>query len=611
MQDLPDQDQQKDSQEIKPSSGNLDVSQGKPEENQGGEKSIPSQKVSDSSDSNSNAVNQPPTSQPSLTQNPEVQYPALAQEEEADINVEKPRSYWKLGLSLLLVLVFIGISSVLGIGVMVAYGKVNIENKELREKIVNIVFSIPFLPKTPEYILARSVAAHQEVSSANFDASLASSSESVASLIGSNNFDLSIKGPVDLSDKKHPKLDLHLQLTSELDGEIKLIDQDLYFRINKIPTVLVSMVTASLGDAPGFEGLDPLLGVWVHHKLETLDTEARRVLEEDKEEEPLDEVYREFIDRVFREKILPEVQMSKDFVDTFETHKLYVDLSGNLIDEVFEEIESIERERRGARIDVREKGPRPSEVIKKLVISLWVDRDSYYLRKVTVQVSMDNSALSEDLAGSSYYGSLVPTFKDTVDAVFSLKLSDIGMPVEVTAPQEFMTTEEFTTEAMKLLGMGSLMQDSMSTARFSGARFSVYQLSNNARMTYVEQKKYPGGLEELAGVMGYEDNSLLLAQFEEQEIKYKVSTDGQSLLIYSLIKNPANSQQPFYVMEHRGEDVTSKNYSAGELVEVLGRLGLEADAELIILQTPSLAPQLEIPSATGSGQGTSNMGGLM
>ncbi len=554
-------------------------------------------------------VSQPSLTQPLVTQapppppTPDMPQISTVSEEisSEDGGKKKP---WKIILILFLVLSILGGSLLTGAGVMVAYGKISLENEELRNTIVNLVFSLPFIPKTPEYIIGKSVIAHKDVSSATVEASLASSSKSVADLFGNQNFDLAISGPVDFTDEKQPKASIRVQLTNEFDAEFRVLDEDLYFKIDKIPTVVTSMFTAMLEGGPEFQGFDSLLGVWVHHSMETLDTEARKTLEENTaDEDAFDEAYQEFVDRVFRAKILPIVEMTSADVDGHMTHELYVDLSDQLIDEVFEEIEDIAQQQRGAMLDIEEKGPRPSEFIKKLQITLWIDKDSYYLRKATVATQFDNSAFQESLQGrSSMYGSLVPSLNEKVDMVFSLKLSDIGLPVLVEAPTDAMSLEEFMTEAMRSLGLGSMMQQSMGMALFSSARFSVEQVSSAASFSYIDNQRYPASEQALLASEYIDSNSTI---FSESEIKYKVTGDGQVAVIYSLVPDFNSPEEPYYgiVLQPQGTN-RSKNYSGDELAEILTEHGLGVNPKLLAPVTlpVSQPPTSELEPFSASSQ---------
>jgi hypothetical protein len=52
-----------------------------------------------------------------------------------------------------------------------AYGQINIGSKETQENISDVIQSLPFMPKTPRYVLKSSVGAHKKVTRFRLDAS--------------------------------------------------------------------------------------------------------------------------------------------------------------------------------------------------------------------------------------------------------------------------------------------------------------------------------------------------------------------------------------------------------------------------------------------------------
>src|SRR4030042_2590089 len=116
-----------------------------PNQPQGGQSSQPTMVVPPTSVSPAKATpsapSQPSLSQPSL--NPNMGVPAAQQvppppdmrTESPKITTDGKKKPWKLILVLLLVFSLLIGSLVVGAGVMVAYGKIPLENKELRDSI--------------------------------------------------------------------------------------------------------------------------------------------------------------------------------------------------------------------------------------------------------------------------------------------------------------------------------------------------------------------------------------------------------------------------------------------------------------------------------------------
>ena len=189
-------------------------------------------------------------------------------------------------LSLLVVLVLL-----IGFGAffaLVAYGKVDISNKELERKISFAVQALPFTPKTPEYLIHQSFEAQRNIKSMYIDTSIALSGSIETGIPGlGNSFDLVIQGPIDLHDKENPKTQINIKMTPELDADLAVVNDKLFFKINNIPAVLKGFAAGA-----GFS-LDPFMAKWIFYDLKSLESDARDTLNEDKgvrDEERLEKI---------------------------------------------------------------------------------------------------------------------------------------------------------------------------------------------------------------------------------------------------------------------------------------------------------------------------------
>ena len=94
---------------------------------------------------------------------------------------------------------------------------------------------------------------------------------------------------------------------------------------------------------------------------------------------------------------------------------------------------------------------KPSDVFKKVKLTMWVLKDKYYLRKATLLVSADNSAYVSQYGGQdSIVGPLPLPLEESMDFALSVSLTKVGEEFRVSAPEDSMTTEEFVAEAMQI-----------------------------------------------------------------------------------------------------------------------------------------------------------------
>lgn len=500
-----------------------------------------------------------------------------------------------------------------GAGILAAYGKIPVKDQKLKDKITELVFQIPFIPKTPEYVLKKSVLAHKEVASARIEASLASSSKSLASLLGSQDFDMSVVGAFDFGDSENPKTSFQVKLANQLDMEARTINKDAYVRINKIPAVVSSLLMMGMGKEMDYS---PLLARWVYIEGSALDTEAREILNEKKDVEDktlFDDVYQDMVKKVFTEKILPVVVMSTEEVDGFSTHKLTLELSGDLLDEVVYEIEDIALEKqKKADIETKSKEKKPSEVIEKINLEVWIDKKSYYLRKLSLFTSIKSGSLFDSAESKGAMGSmgtfdpsfLLPEIEEKVGLVFLLKISQIGEPVKVQVPAEYMTMEEFMAEVMELMGFNNQIEN----AKFAKTRSDLKMITRAAEMSFTDNFIYPESLEALGDGKYITLTPERLEEFKTGgKIRYRVTADRKSYLVYSLLTDPSNLLAPYIALSsHESVGTYGKNFTAEELKAKLVELGMEGDPELSM--PAQVVEDMNEASESGS---VSSFGGLM
>src|SRR3989344_8831556 len=121
----------------------------------------------------------------------------------------KPKSNkFKLFLLLLLFIFILG-AAFAGLVYGVAYEKIKLDkNQDIQKQVSYIVQSIPFMPKTPKFLLTKSALVHKKVTKQSFNASLAIDSDDLAGELGINKIDIEGTGSVDYSDPKNLKIAL-------------------------------------------------------------------------------------------------------------------------------------------------------------------------------------------------------------------------------------------------------------------------------------------------------------------------------------------------------------------------------------------------------------------
>ncbi len=384
-----------------------------------------------------------PVSQPesTFTQDFSQQAPEVVQSQVLTPTVtspEKPKSRKKLFLILLLIFFFLLLIGAGGLTYAVAYEKIKLTKyPEIQKKVSVLVQSIPFMPKTPKFLLAKSALAHQEVTKQSFDVSIAVDSADLASSIGLTTIDAKVAGAVDYSDPKNVIFFVDASVTKDFNFELKKKDKFLYFKINKLPAFLLAFLGLKT------ETFSPILEKWVSYDTTPLDTEARRSIQ-DQEVDPLSQ---EFLDENFSkyidEEVLGEMVLEKVTEEGMDMYKITLEADPSLIDHLGSKLEAERSKKSGASLQAQQDKTKLSDMVKKLKWEIFIDKNSYYMRKLVVVANLEvdkSSSLGSPFLGTS--SSLSDKSKATF--AFAIKSGKFGEDVVVEVPDSSMTFEEFT-----------------------------------------------------------------------------------------------------------------------------------------------------------------------
>jgi len=424
-------------------------------------------------------------------------------------------------LLVVLFLMFFVTTAVLGYAV--AYEKVKLRNyPEIQATVAGYVQSLPFMPKTAKFLIIRSIIAHQNVTKHSFDISLALDSSSLNDVLGINKFDTEAKGSIDYSNPENIIFSLNASLTKEFNIELKSNDPILYFKVNKFPSFIFSLI--GIND----EMVKPYLERWIAYDTTPLDTQARKELN-DKEVEPLSkELLVDINEKYLDDYIIDKMQISKITEDGVKYYKISLEADKELIDYF------------GKKLEEESKGEGPfdanesfelSEMIKELSWEIYIARDTYYTHKLKV-----TSVLEFD--EGFYGGALLGTSADLVQnsqANFALviKLDEFGKEVIVETPSEYTTYEDLLTEigtvASRVYTGGlSELSGSADAQRVS----DLMILQTVLELYMIECTKYPNSIQDLT----------------DEETEDVCGVDG-NLYLEDLPKDPDGSNYYYKVAE--------------------------------------------------------------
>ena len=489
----------------------------------------------------SNAVPTPPT-----YQSPDLKPPPPQEAITGSYESQKKPSFM---LPLVLSIIFLTIIAFFGAGsYAVAYQKIKLPDKyqNIEFAITNFVQSLSFTPKTPEFLIAKALLAQEKVNKESYDVSLALDSGATALIPGlGSSMDVLVKGNVDYSDRKNIVFTADVNVTKDLNVELRKPDNLLFFKIGKIPGFLLAFAGLKTTD------FDPILNRWYSYDTAPLSTEARSEIDEKSGDREVfsDKFVKDNLDSYIDERILSEMKISDAEVDGFSTYKLTITADADLIDYIGKKIEEEEKKNRGSSADYMYDGnsQKLSDTIKSMNWELNIDKKEYYVRKVAITTKIefdevDNYSLFMGSPGLSSENS-------AADIAVVAKFSDFGKDVKIEMPADAKSWEEFTNTISEIFEEQYQKITSMSPvaaaadSRDAKRKQDLMVLSNALEAYKFECGVYPTQLQDLT-IINEQCNqtSLIMSQVPvdpsgsayfyaaaDTEIKYDLCANFESI----------------------------------------------------------------------------------
>lgn len=362
-------------------------------------------------------------------------------------NTIPPKNHKKGGIFFSVFVVILILFLGLGGGLyLVAYDKIDTPLPQAtKDTIANFVQSIPFTPKTPQYLVSKSLTAHEMVQSNSFDVSAAVNFSDNENLFGLNNFDFEIKGVSDISDPENVQTSFNMSVTKDFNMDFRKKDKTLYFKINKLPSFLFAFAGI---DTTKF---DPLLNRWVSYDTTPLDTEARKVLEESNTDNTDTSSYD--YSKIFDKKLLSDVKVTQENLDSHAVYKLSFKPDDATLDYLFQKLEKEVYGTGSTDLYLKNTNSlspqKASEVIKNVIAEMYIDKATYYTRKITLSFDIVNTQKTAQATDAPALGDYSSLFSSSSKASFALvaKLDNFGEPAVIEVPTDnVVTLDEFSQE---------------------------------------------------------------------------------------------------------------------------------------------------------------------
>lgn len=365
------------------------------------------------------------------------------------VPVVKRASYGskKVLLSIIAIFLFLfaGTSSALA---AIAYGTLSVNNPQVEQVIRHIVMSIPYTPKTAQYVIESAVLAQNNVKKEGFDLSLSAKSNELASTLGMNEFDMDVQGHIDTTNAKYSKLQLTATVPNFLTMEMRDTGQTMYLKLNKVPDLLLT----SLQLDP--TKLQPVLSKWVKIDESGFTSPSSQLLNTNGSSSNGNKLI-----NFYNQKVIPAMQLSTDTVNGVEMYRLHLVPSKDMIDQFFRLTDSLSQAQtpsvNTASLTVTQTNP--SDYIKNVEIDIWVNKQSFVIERSSAQMSFQSTAIpslptqvlgaSTILSRTNLFGTLSSTAQTVTSSEVNIaavaNFSDYNKDFVVDVPTDYLNSTEY------------------------------------------------------------------------------------------------------------------------------------------------------------------------
>jgi hypothetical protein len=405
-----------------------------------------------------NNVPLPQSDQPILSD------PPLIEQNVYDKNPSDYRKKSNLGKIIIVLVLFLLLlgtgGSALG-AYLIAYEKIDIGNKDIQNKILFFVQDLPFAPKSPKYVIYKSTLNHSKISSTHINASVAVESGNLGGmLLGTNNFDASMEGSFDYKDKDNPQFEMNISMEKLLNSDFIYKDKISYIKINEIPPTIYPLLGLSAENMAG----NPILKRWFYIEEKPVDTEARKYLEENKEESENQKIIESKLRAFGESKILPLMKTTEEKIDGEDFYKMTVEMEGEQLSEMTNELSDIISGYKTQRATAYTNSSDEMIDNSSGVFSLWIGKKDYYVKKGTIHYSMKLSdpnyfpvlgTSNTPLYADPLSTDTTNTVAEEVDIVISFDLSRHGEDFNIQKPDNAISYEDLMLELTSFMQKNS------------------------------------------------------------------------------------------------------------------------------------------------------------
>lgn len=322
--------------------------------------------------------------------------------------------------------------------VLFAYGYIP-AGKSLQNGFENVIIGLPFMPKTPRYVLRTSAKALEKINTYTFDAlsSVALSntqSYQYQKMFSLGRFEIKSSGSVDKTDINNIKLSQTVSIGGDSSVSLIMNENKIYIKINSISSSFSKLTTMYTMYGISNSIIKELKDKWLFFDLSSLSTQGGST--------PPAQVIRELFDvnkniQVLN-TILENPQTSKSFTlssDTIENqpaYKITFKPDKQTMSILLGQYKSL----LGNSIDTSKLG----DVYEDVLSNSWIDKKDYLVRKTALTITYNPTAILPP----SYQSMSINKIPISIVNSFS----DFNKPVSITPPANAEKFQDFLQRAM-------------------------------------------------------------------------------------------------------------------------------------------------------------------
>lgn len=367
-----------------------------------------------------------------------------------------------------------------GVFAGIAYGALPFGSEQFRNDVSERVQGLPFMPKTPKYIALQVQKAVTSMKQFNMDTSLTVGN--LKPITGSyaglqiDKFDLHLKGKLDIRDEENPQMDLRVTSGKEFDTELRVLEYVLYFKLNKLPSVL-----KMYADQYGFPDRiqKKFFNQWLYSESTPPTADAKKDRREWKKQQAVEnaeytKLSQKKLDEALRSGRIKadgtNIKIMSERYNGFNVYKMMMFINKDDLEDIVTLSQEVNKEMYKKKYK-REYPEYPTEArmkddfpIDKLDVVAWIDKSSYYIRKISVKfdVTTDIPDVGEKIsevffgfptesriANVAFQAEKPKAKKHNIPVTFDMALEDINKHVGIAKPKDAREVQAYIQSVME------------------------------------------------------------------------------------------------------------------------------------------------------------------